>query len=468
MWETSEPEPRLTVSALTAQIRRRLEHDFGAVVVEGELSNFVAHTSGHWYFTLKDAQAQIRCACWRGTNYRIRFRPQNGLHVVCRGRVTVYAPKGEYQLTVEAMSPVGVGAQQSAFERLKAKLAAEGLFAPERKRPLPLLPRRIGVVTSPTGAAIHDILNVLRRRNDGVSVLLYPAQVEGAEAAADIAAGVRWFSRHADPDFPVDVLIVGRGGGGAEALAAFNTEEVARAIAESAVPVISAVGHEIDFTIADFVADVRAPTPSAAAEMVAARRADLLAQLQARTAALVGAMRIRLLQARNAVERLARRPAFEDARARLRDAVQRCDELALAAQSAVQTQLRTAERRTERAADRLHRHPWRARFQACRRATTGLTTELVAAWRRRLADERHRSAQATARLEALSPLRVLARGYALVHHPDGRLIRSVADIAPEQPFRVRLADGDLHGRAEAVAPLSENPPSENPPSPGRT
>lgn len=463
MWETSEPEPRLTVSALTAHIRRRLEHDFGSVVVEGELSNFVAHTSGHWYFTLKDAQAQIRCACWRGTNYRIRFRPQNGLHVVCRGRVTVYAPKGEYQLTVEAMSPVGVGAQQAAFERLKAKLAAEGLFAPERKRPLPLLPRRIGVVTSPTGAAIQDILNVLRRRNDGVSVLLYPAQVEGAEAAADIAAGVRWFSRHADPDFPVDVLIVGRGGGGAEALQAFNTEEVARAIAESAVPVISAVGHEIDFTIADFVADVRAPTPSAAAEMVAARRADLLAHLQARTAALAGAMRIRLLQARNAVERLARRAVFEDARARLRDAVQRCDELAFAAQSAMQAQLRTAERRTERAADRLHRYAWRARFQACRQATTGLTTELIAARRRRLAEERHRLAQATARLEALSPLRILARGYALVQHPDGRLIRSVADIAPEQPFRVRLADGEVQGRVETVTPLSENPPS-----PGRT
>ncbi|MCS7078467.1 MAG: exodeoxyribonuclease VII large subunit [Chloracidobacterium sp.] len=456
-----ESTPRLTVSALTAQIRRRLERDFGEVVVEGEISNFVAHTSGHWYFTLKDAQAQIRCACWRGTNYRIRFRPQNGLYVVCRGRVTVYAPKGEYQLTVEAMSPVGVGAHQLAFEQLKAKLAAEGLLAPERKRPLPLLPRRIGVVTSPTGAAIQDILNVLRRRNDSVSVLLYPAQVEGVEAAADIAAGVRWFSRHTDPDFPVDVLIVGRGGGSAESLWAFNTEEVARAIAESNIPVISAVGHEIDFTIADFVADVRAPTPSAAAEMVAARRADLLAHLQARTAALVGAMRIRLLEARDAVERLARHPVFEDARARLRDAVQRCDELALAAQSAMRERLRAAERRLERAADRLHRCNWDLRFHTRRQATMELADKLATACWRRMAHERHHLAHVTAQLEALSPLRVLARGYAIVRHPDGRLIRSVADIQPEQMFHVRLADGELYGRAVAMTLLSEDtPPSD--------
>ncbi|OYT70068.1 MAG: exodeoxyribonuclease VII large subunit [Chloracidobacterium sp. CP2_5A] len=455
MQEASEPSARLTVSALTAQIRRQLEREFGEVIVEGELSNFVAHASGHWYFTLKDAQAQIRCACWKGTNYRIRFRPQNGLHVVCRGRVTVYAPKGEYQLAVEAMSPVGVGAQQLAFERLKAKLAAEGLFAPERKRPLPLIPRRIGIVTSPTGAAIQDILNVLRRRNDGVSVLLYPAQVEGVEAAASLAAGIRWFSERQHPNFSVDALIVGRGGGSAESLWAFNTEEVARAIADSSVPVISAVGHEIDFTIADFVADLRAPTPSAAAEMVAARRADLLALVQSQSAKLVGAMRIRLLEAREAAERLARHPTFDDARARLRDALQRCDELALAAQSAMQDRLQASDRRLERAAGRLARDPWRARWQVCQATTTGLATRLASALQARMASGRGRLAEALARLDALSPLRVLARGYALAQHPDGRLIRSTGDIQPGAPFKARLADGYLHGRAEAVTPLPE-------------
>ncbi len=453
--ETADLSSHLTVSALTAQIRRQLEREFDAVIVEGELSNFVAHTSGHWYFTLKDAQAQIRCVCWRGTNYRVRFRPQNGLHVVCQGRVTVYAPKGEYQLTVEAMSPLGVGAQQLAFEQLKAKLAAEGLFAPERKRPLPLLPRRIGIVTSPTGAAIQDILQVLRRRNDSVSVLLYPAQVEGVEAAAEIAAGIRWFSCHTDPDFPVDVLIVGRGGGSAESLWAFNTEDVARAIAESTIPVISAVGHEIDITIADFVADVRAPTPSAAAELVAARRADLLERLRACMAALTSAMRIRQLQARHTVEQLARHPAFDATQARLRDAVQQCDELALAVQSLMQDRFRTAERQLERVTERLCRYAWERRLQTCHQMTTGLANRLVAACRQRLTQEQHRLAQATARLETLSPLRVLARGYALLQHPDGRLLRSVTDIQPAQGFSVRLADGILQARVETVTKLAE-------------
>ncbi|MFQ3580807.1 MAG: exodeoxyribonuclease VII large subunit [Chloracidobacterium sp.] len=455
MQNVLEPPPPLTVSALTAQIRRQLEREFGEVTVEGELSNFVAHTSGHWYFTLKDAQAQIRCACWKGTNYRIRFRPQNGQHVVCRGRITVYAPKGEYQLTVEAMSPVGVGAQQMAFEQLKAKLNLEGLFAPERKRPLPLIPRRIGIVTSSTGAALHDILNVLRRRNDGVSVLLYPAPVEGVEAAPHIAAGVRWFSEHNDSGFPVDVLIVGRGGGSAESLWAFNTEEVARAIAASRIPVISAVGHEIDVTIADFVADLRAPTPSAAAEMVAARRGDVLAHVNARASALAKSMRIRWLQARNRTESLAHHPAFADTQARLRDTVQQCDELTLALQLAIQGKLRLASSRLEQHAGRLHRYPWETTLQVSRQVVDRQVGALVNAARLRMTREQHRLGRALARLEALSPLRVLARGYAVAQHPDGRIVRSVDDVQPGQPLRIRLADGYLHGRVESVGSLPD-------------
>lgn len=458
MREAPESLPRLTVSALTAQIRRQLEGEFREVVVEGELSNFVAHTSGHWYFTLKDAQSQIRCTCWKGTNYRIRFRPRNGQQVICRGKVTVYAPKGEYQLTVEAMSPVGVGAQQAAFEELKAKLAAEGLFAPERKRPLPLVPRRIGIVTSPTGAAIQDILNVLRRRNDGVSVLLHPVQVEGVEAAASVAAGVRWFSEHPDPDFPVDVLIVGRGGGSAESLGAFNTEEVARAIADSKIPVISAVGHEIDFTIADFVADWRAPTPSAAAEIVAARRADLVDAIAAKTSTLTKIMHIRLLRERQRVEALARHPVFDDAQAHLRDAVQTCDELALAAQAVMQNQVRRAGSRLGRAERRLWYYPWRPHLQLQEQRVAELTTKLSTGVQTQAAAAQHRLAQALARLDTLSPLRVLARGYALVQHPDGRLIRATGDVLPGQPIQIRLADGRLRGRVEDVQPGAESEP----------
>jgi exodeoxyribonuclease VII large subunit len=462
MWEAPEAPPRLTVSALTAQIRRQLEGEFREVIVEGELSNFVAHTSGHWYFTLKDAQSQIRCACWKGTNYRIRFRPRNGQQVVCRGKVTVYAPKGEYQLTVEAMAPVGVGEQQLAFEQLKAKLAAEGLLAPERKRPLPLVPRRIGIVTSPTGAAIQDILNVLRRRNDGVSVLLYPAQVEGAEAAASVAAGIRWFSENPDPDFPVDVLIVGRGGGSAEALWAFNTEEVARAIADSTIPVISAVGHEIDFTIADFVADLRAPTPSAAAEMVTARRADLLAEVGSMASALTKVMHIRLLRERQALETLARHPVFDDTQARLRDALQTCDELTLAVQSAVQNRLRLAGWRLERAGNRLRHYPWRPYLQLHEQRVSELTAKLIAGVQAQAAVAQHRLAQALTRLNTLSPLRVLARGYALVQHPDGRLIRTTEDAVPGQDIVIRLSDGRLLGRVAQVLPEPEAKPDPPP------
>jgi exodeoxyribonuclease VII, large subunit len=452
MWELQEPPPRLTVSELTAQIRRQLEGEFREVIVEGELSNFVAHTSGHWYFTLKDAQAQIRCTCWKGTNYRIRFRPQNGQHVVCRGKVTVYAPKGEYQLTVETMVPVGVGDQQLAVEQLKAKLAAEGLFALERKRPLPRVPRCIGIVTSPTGAAIRDILKVLCRRNKAVSVLIYPAQVEGAEAAASVAAGIRWFSEYQDPERPVDVLIVGRGGGSAESLWAFNTEIVARAIADSKLPVISAVGHEIDVTIADFVADLRAPTPSAAAEMVAAQHADLLTELSVKAATLAKAMHIRLLRERQTLEGLARHHVFDDTRARLRDAVQQCDELTLAMQAALQDKMRAASLRLERFSHRLYHYPWRSQLHVQRQHVSKLETKLAQEVQMRTASARHRLEQAQGRLAALSPLQVLARGYAVVQHPDGRLIRTTGEVLPGQSILIRLTDGRLLGRVEEVCP----------------
>src|SRR5271155_4605189 len=262
-----------TVEQLVETARESLERDFGNVWVEGEVSNYHAAPSGHIYFTLKDSAAQLRAAMFKQQARLLKFKPENGLHLIARGRLTIYANRGDLQLMVEMLEPVGAGALQIAFEQLKAKLAAEGLFDEARKKPLPVLPRRIGIVTSPRGAFIRDILNILKRRHEGVQVLLWPAQVQGENAAAEIREGIEWFNRECygpkvSDAKKVDVLIIGRGGGSAEDLAAFNDEELARAIAASKIPIISAVGHETDFTIADFVADLRAPTPSAAAELV--------------------------------------------------------------------------------------------------------------------------------------------------------------------------------------------------------
>src|SRR5690242_10168097 len=286
LFDETERRP-LTVSQLTTSIRTALESRFAAVWVEGEISNFKDHSSGHWYFTLKDENAQLRAKCFRSTNMRIRFRPANGLKVRARGKLSVYAPRGEYEMVIDALDPVGAGALRIAFEQLRDRLQKEGLFAKELKRPLPVFPRRVGVVTSPTGAAIRDILNVISRRTRTVHVLFSPAKVQGESAGPDIARAIRWINLYheralqegRDADL-VDVLIVGRGGGSTEDLWAFNQEEVARAIRKSAIPVISAVGHETDFTIADFAADLRAPTPSAAAELVAAHEEELCEWLE--------------------------------------------------------------------------------------------------------------------------------------------------------------------------------------------
>src|SRR5258705_96762 len=286
LFDETERRP-LTVSELTESVRKAIEAHFSTVWVEGEISNFKAHSSGHWYFTIKDEGAQLRAKCFRSANTRIRFRPKDGLHVRARGRLTVYEARGDYELIVEALDPVGAGALQIAFEQLRDRLQAEGLFSRELKRPLPVFPGRVGVVTSPTGAAIRDILNVISRRTRTVHVLFSPARVQGDGAGPDIARAIKLLNDHHErarregrTQDLVDVLIVGRGGGSTEDLWAFNQEEVARAIRKSAIPVISAVGHETDFTIADFAADVRAATPSAAAEIVAAREDQICRTLE--------------------------------------------------------------------------------------------------------------------------------------------------------------------------------------------
>ena len=272
------------VRELVTSVRTHLEKGFPDVWVEGEISNYRPADSGHLYLTLKDGDSQLRVVMFRAQARLLRFRPQNGMQVIARGRVTLYEARGEMQLLAEYMEPMGAGALQVAFEQLKAKLAAEGLFAQERKKPLPLLPRRIGVITSPRGAVIRDILNVLARRHQSLNVLIYPAQVQGTSAAAEVSAGIRFFNSERDDSsqsaFAVDVILIARGGGSVEDLAAFNDESLARAIAASQIPIISAVGHETDFTICDFVADLRAPTPSAAAEIVVRSQQELRRERQ--------------------------------------------------------------------------------------------------------------------------------------------------------------------------------------------
>jgi exodeoxyribonuclease VII large subunit len=445
---TEDRPRRMTVTELTAQIRRRLEGDFSSIYVEGEISNFIAHSSGHWYFTLKDGGAQVRCACWRGSNLRIRFRPQNGAAVICRGKISVYAPKGEYQLVVEGIEPVGIGAEQLAFEQLKERLAFEGLFDPVRKRPLPLLPERIGVVTSPTGAAIRDILRVLHRRNESLSVLLYPARVEGDGAGEEVAAGIHYLSDHHGPDsaYPLDALIVGRGGGSSESLRAFNDEGVARAIFASKIPVISAVGHEIDFTIADFVADVRASTPSVAAEMVSARRDEITEYVRGVGSQLLQHVQLKILEARHHLNELERDPVFDDVRARLRDAVQTTDELTQRLEDAIESRLRDWKERERAATVALERRDWTRRLALNRRDVSDLERRMETALQNASNARSERLERAIAQLDALSPLRVLARGYALVRDDTGRIIRRAADLAPGDEVNVRVADGEFRSR----------------------
>src|SRR5262245_37541176 len=356
LFDETERRP-LSVSELTNSVRTTLESRFASVWVEGEISNFKAHSSGHWYFTLKDEGAQIRAKCFRSSNQRIRFRPHDGLHVRARGKLSVFAPRGDYELVVESLDPVGAGALRIAFEQLRDRLQAEGLFAKELKRPLPVFPRRVGIVTSPTGAAIRDILNVLSRRTRTVHILFSPTQVQGDTAGSESARAI-WLinqyheraRREGRTDDLVDVLIVGRGGGSTEDLWAFNQEEVARAIRKSAIPVISAVGHETDFTIADFVADHRAPTPSAAAEIVAAHEDQICSSLERLGKQLVRLTRFQVVQLRARVQKQAMSRAFHEVQSRLNNARSRFDAASSACDTAMQIKVQEGHERLALAA----------------------------------------------------------------------------------------------------------------------
>jgi len=456
LFDETERRP-LTVSELTESVRKAIEARFASVWVEGEISNFKAHSSGHWYFTIKDEGAQLRAKCFRSANSRIRFRPTDGLHVRARGRLTVYEARGEYELIVEALDPVGAGALQVAFEQLRDRLQQEGLFAAERKRTLPVFPGRVGVVTSPTGAAIRDILNVISRRTRTVHVLFSPARVQGDGAGRDIARAIKLLNDHharaqAAGRFKdlVDVIIVGRGGGSTEDLWAFNEEEVARAIVGSAIPVISAVGHETDFTIADFVADRRAPTPSAAAELVAAREDQLCTALDQTAQNLSRLMRYKIAMARARVQQQALSHAFAEVRGRLRDAATSTSSARHRLQILISQSLRSAHLRADALNTSLSPAQLRARFAAARVRFDSAYTGATVAMEKQLDEARNQLGVAAASLDALSPLAVLQRGYAIAQDQDGRLLRDASSVAVGDSVKVRLAKGNLSARVEGA------------------
>ncbi len=434
----------LTVAEVTAAIRGLLETAFDNCRVAGEISNCRRAPSGHYYFTLKDGEAQLKCVCFRQSAMYLKVKPQDGLEVVARGRIGVYEARGEYQLYVDSVEPQGHGALQLAFELLKRKLAAEGLFEAERKRPLPRMPERIGIVTSPNGAAIADILRVLGRRFPGLHVRLYPAAVQGEKAVAEISAGLRYFSESGWPE----VVIVGRGGGSIEDLWAFNEELVARAIAESEVPVISAVGHQTDFTIADFVADMRAPTPSAAAEIAVPEMAELLEGLAKSRSRLEHGIRYRLERARRRMlESGVERPAAL-LRRRTTQFSQRIDDCELQLRESFVSRLRRAERRLRDTQHRLAAVDLRVRLGKSRRLLEQLQNRTFVAAGKPAQKGRARLEAATARLQALSPTAVLERGYAILTTMDGAVVRRNADAEAGQLLRARLGEGELGVRVE--------------------
>lgn len=398
----------LTVSALVNQLKGQVERQFAKVWVAGEVSNFTRAASGHWYFTLKDAGAQIKAAMFRGFNLRIKFDPKDGLEVIARGRVSVYEARGDLQLIVEDLRPKGIGAAELALRQLKEKLLARGYFDPRRKKPLPRFPRRVGLVASASGAAIRDLIELFAQRWPLAELVVRPSRVQGDGAAAEIAAALQMLNHlHSTGGIALDAIVIARGGGSAEDLWAFNEEVVAQAIYESVVPVVSAVGHEIDVTVADLVADHRAETPSAAATALAPDRREITSAILELHSQLTQAVEHRLELARQRIDQLASRPALRLPLQRVRDLEQRLDETAARLH-------RAASKRTIQAGDKL--------------AAVG------------------------AQLESLSPLNVLTRGYSLTHTDDGKLITAASDVRAGQLLVTRLTSGEIVSRVETTRP----------------
>jgi exodeoxyribonuclease VII large subunit len=429
------------------EVRGTIEKKFFDVWVEGEISNFRPAPSGHIYFSLKDAEAQLPVVLFRRQAVLLRFRPEDGLHVLVRGRVSVYEQRGQLQLVAETLEPVGAGSMQLAFEQLKERLKAEGLFDAERKRPLPAFPRTVGIVSSPTGAVIRDFLNIVGRRHSGLNVLLYPVSVQGESAPDEIETALAQLNASG----LVDVIVVARGGGSLEDLAAFNSERVARAIAASQLPVVCAVGHETDFTIADFSADLRAPTPSAAAELITEAQHKVAERVTSLEVRIERAVRFQLLHARQKIDSLHVERAEWRMSSLLNRLDQRLDDCVLFLERARRDRLHGLQRRIAELAGMVLRHDPRRLLGEIRERIATSSTRLDRTWERFVRDLAMHLRATEARLHALSPLEVLHRGYALVQNADGVLVRSAAQLAPGDLVRTRLSDGSFSSRVEENA-----------------
>ncbi|WP_084080598.1 exodeoxyribonuclease VII large subunit [Edaphobacter aggregans] len=448
--KTQQTERRIwTVASLVSSIRRQVETSHTDLWVEGEISNCRPAPSGHIYFTLKDANAQLPVVLFRREAQLLRFRPADGLAVLVRGRISVYESRGQLQLIAETMEPRGAGGIQLAFEQLKARLLAEGLFDAARKRPLPAFPRCIGVITSPTGAVLRDIVTVVHRRHAPLNLLVHPAVMQGPTSPSSVARAIRWFNanpRHAD------LILIARGGGSLEDLACFNDEALARIIAASKIPTVSAIGHETDFTIADFVADLRAPTPSAAAEIITAAQHRIEERVLQLSNRVRRAIRLHLLEARQRYARLSASAVLRTVTQSIQRRSQRVDELSNRLDRAIHRRHRLQSERLRSLSERLRRQQPSLRVAAAHRRLDRANTRLDRAASALIAQHRARLAETTARLQALSPLNVLSRGYALVYNADGTLLRSAAEASPGQTIHARLAEGSLTAQVTSTNP----------------
>jgi exodeoxyribonuclease VII large subunit len=452
--EPKAPQRRVwKVSELTAQLRVEVERSFSDLWIEGEISDLRPAASGHLYFTLKDESAQLSVVIFRRQAGLLRFRPEDGLHVLLRGKLSVYEQRGSVQVVAEHLEVMGVGSLQLAFEQVKRQLQREGLSDAERKKPLPAFPHCIGIVTSPTGAVIRDFLNVAGRRHSALQVLLFPALVQGESAASDVASGIAYFNRSRE----VDVIVIARGGGSLEDLAPFNSEFLARAIAASELPVVSAIGHETDFTIADFVADLRAPTPSAAAELITSAQHKIEEQVEQLTQRILRAARYTLIQARERYARLSGTAAFAKLQDGLNRRQQRIDEFTFRMESALRRQLQLSAQRLQRATGDLVRHDVRHRLTLSQQRLESLTARLIQAQSAAQSTRRSGLESLERNLHSLSPLGVLRRGYALVYDENNRLLRNSAEAQPGQILNTRLAEGSIQSR---VTQISQEPITE--------
>lgn len=434
-----------TVSRLAEEAKQILDHGFPMLWVEGECSNVTRPRSGHLYFTLKDGSAQVRVAMFRNRNRLLRFEPQEGTQVLARGRVSLYVPRGDFQLIVEHMEPAGDGALRRAFEVLKARLEAEGLFGDEHKRALPAMPRRIGVITSATGAAVRDVCQVLRRRYPVASVLVYPVRVQGDGATEEIAQAIA----RADERAEVDVLLITRGGGSLEDLWAFNEEPVARAIHACTLPVVSAVGHETDVTIADLVADLRAPTPSAGAESLSPDGTALIRELRERERQIRDAMRRHLQRSRDRYQELSSRLHSQHPGRRLQERNQRLDELESRLIAAQRRHIERNSTRVQHAGQRIYQCDPRVTIRRQGERLEALETRLIQGMHHRTTRERDRLSALVRTLESVSPLATVQRGYAILRREaDDAIVHSIEHVETGQRLRARIGDGELLTRIE--------------------